>query len=407
MVMCVACSTQRAAESSLLKDQVCCDCAAVFGFLLPPCLCHGECRTNQYFQNLLNYDWEKYTGPGGHWQWKPQHKAGKQSSEELPQIMMLTSDVALLKDPSYLHWVQVYANDTQAFAKDFGQAWYKLMTRSMGPVTRCLGDNVPPPQASALSHPNTAVVLASAWAQFRQAVDYLYFCTEYMPVSTYGLCLPQTACSSFALTTLLCCLQAFQLPLPPPSGRQPNWDLVRSDIVYALNSNTKRGTSALAPDSNAGRSYLGAQFAALAWQCASTYRATDFAGGCNGARIRFEPQKSFWPGNAQLVDAVMAKLQPIKSAHPDLTWADLIVLAGTVAVEQAGGGIGSSSSGGVFKFCSGRTDASNADGTAHLAPRSYISADIAFRDNSVVQGLTGREAVVLAARPRRYGTGRG
>lgn len=113
-------------------------------------------RSNEYFTNLLEFDWEKHKGPGGHWQWRPKHKAGsKNSNDTLPDIMMLTADVALLKDPSYLKWVKVYAADEAALTKDFGNAWYKLMTRSMGPVDRCLGGKkVPPAQVRVLLGPH-------------------------------------------------------------------------------------------------------------------------------------------------------------------------------------------------------------------------------------------------------------
>lgn len=187
---------------------------------------------------------------------------------------------------------------------------------------------------------------------------------------------------------VVCCLvhlQAFQMPLPAPSGKQPDWQKVRADILKAM-------SDPAAP----------AEFASLAWQCASTYRTTDYAGGCNGARIRFPPQKD-WAGNRGLVDSAVARLEPIKKANPDATWADLIVLAGTLALEQASGakpGPGQIVAS-PYSFCPGRTDASSGAGTETLAPRVYPSDDTAFKDNAAVQGITWRDAVVLAARPKR------
>jgi catalase-peroxidase len=119
-------------------------------FLLPA---FAACRSNEYFRNLLNFDWEKHKGPGGHWQWRPKHKPGSsKANSTLPDIMMLTADIALLKDPVYLKWVQHYAGDEKALTNDFGKVWYKLMTRDMGPATRCIGPKVPAAQVSQLDN---------------------------------------------------------------------------------------------------------------------------------------------------------------------------------------------------------------------------------------------------------------
>jgi len=50
---------------------------------------HPTSWTNEYFRNLLNYDWEVHVGPGGHHQWAPKHKPSASASEkaELPKIM--------------------------------------------------------------------------------------------------------------------------------------------------------------------------------------------------------------------------------------------------------------------------------------------------------------------------------
>ena len=110
----------------------------------------------EYWQNLKNYSWEKWVGPGGHWQWRveggatPLAPAPDGMDAKYPNgtepIMMMTSDVSLTYDPDYLEIVRRYADDIAAFDNDFAHAWYKLTTRDMGPVTRCVGADVPPAQ---------------------------------------------------------------------------------------------------------------------------------------------------------------------------------------------------------------------------------------------------------------------
>eukprot|EP00879_Flechtneria_rotunda_P008928 GHRR01009349.1.p1 GENE.GHRR01009349.1~~GHRR01009349.1.p1 ORF type:complete len:337 (+),score=69.54 GHRR01009349.1:1022-2032(+) len=189
-------------------------------------------------------------------------------------------------------------------------------------------------------------------------------------------------------------VQEFQMPLPPPPAQQPCFAKVRADIVKALNTPSR----AIAGDSVDGQPYYGALFSTLAWQCASTFRQTDYFGGCNGARIRFPPQ-SKWPANKGL-DKVLQVLHPVKAEYATLTYADLIVLAGTVAVDQASGSVKDNGSDNGFSFCPGRADASDGKGTETLAPRNYSTIAIESRDNMVVQGLYAWEWVALAARPR-------
>lgn len=133
----------------------------------------------------------------------------------------------------------------------------------------------------------------------------------------------------------------------------------------------------------------GGKFVNLAFRCAETFRETDYRGGCNGARIRFPPE-SDWISNEGTSDA-LELLEPIKTMYPDVSYADLIVLAGQTAVEAAAGD--------AMDYCDGRVDADDAVGSDILAPRVYSPAVVSIEDDMTVKSLTFEQGVSLFARP--------
>ena len=271
---------------------------------------------NDYFNYLVDYEWESWVGPGGHHQWRvkggdgPQAPAADPTSVAKQDIMMLTTDVALKTDPEYKHYVEEFAQNETAFKDAFADAWYKLVTRDVGPATRCAGPNTPKPHA-------------------------------------------------------------FQYALPDPPKNPTKTHHVAKDLRKIIDDKTE------------------GQFIRLAWQCASTFRATDYQGGCNGARIRFPPG-SEWETTAGL-DATLSMLDPIKEKYgKHLSYADLIVLAGTIAAERRGVH--------PIPFCPGRSDAEDGSAWTQLwyGNSEYPTTVDAMIEQYERRGQTAQEFVALS-----------
>src|SRR6056297_1837664 len=101
-----------------------------------------------YLDNLLDYEWAAQKGPGGAWQWLPVDEDLRDTAEDVEgddQVtpMMLTTDIALKRDPDYREIVERFQDNPMEFGINFAKAWYKLTHRDMGPPERFLGPEVP------------------------------------------------------------------------------------------------------------------------------------------------------------------------------------------------------------------------------------------------------------------------
>ncbi|HEX2381366.1 MAG TPA: catalase/peroxidase HPI, partial [Acidimicrobiales bacterium] len=107
---------------------------------------------NGYLDNLYNYDYELTKSPAGAHQWTPKNPEAQgtvpdaQDPSKRHAPMMLTTDLALKLDPIYGPISKRFHENPDQLADAFAKAWYKLLHRDMGPVSRYLGPWVPEPQ---------------------------------------------------------------------------------------------------------------------------------------------------------------------------------------------------------------------------------------------------------------------
>jgi catalase-peroxidase len=259
-----------------------------------------------YLDNLLDYEWEPHKGPGGAWQWQPTDESLHGSAEpahgdEAETPMMLTTDVALKRDPDYREVVERFQDNPMAFGMAFAKAWYKLTHRDMGPPERFLGPEVP---------------------------DEEMLWQDPLPDAEYD-----------------------------PIGDEEAAEL-KAEVL-----DTDLSTS---------------QLAKTAWASASTYRDSDKRGGANGARIRLRPQRDWEVNEPEQLSTVLDTLREVReefnasrSDDTRVSLADLIVLGGNAAVEQAAAEAGYDVE---VPFEPGRVDASqdrtDVDSFEALKPRA-------------------------------------
>ena len=194
----------------------------------------------------------------------------------------------------------------------------------------------------------------------------------------------------------------------------PKENLIWQDPIPALNHPlvTDQDIAALkATLLNSGLSI--SELVSTAWASASTYRESDRRGGANGARIRLAPQRNWEVNNPAQLNKVLAVLEKIqadfnaKSGAKKISMADLIVLAGTAAVEKA-----SNNAGYAVKvpFSAGRMDATQeqtdeksfellepmADGFRNYLKTQYtLSTEELLVDKAQLLTLTAPEMTVL------------
>ena len=119
----------------------------------------------------------------------------------------------------------------------------------------------------------------------------------------------------------------------------PSEELLWQDPIPAPAHTASAETVAAVKQKIADSGLTVSQLVSTAWAAASSYRHSDKRGGANGGRIRLEPQRSWEVNDPQQLAGVITVLEGI-AASSEITFADTVVLAGNVGVEQAAAAAG-------------------------------------------------------------------
>lgn len=132
----------------------------------------------------------------------------------------------------------------------------------------------------------------------------------------------------------------------------------------------------------------------LAWHAAGTYRTIDGRGGSDGGQIRLEPQNS-WPDNANL-DKARRLLWPVKQKYGrNVSWGDLTILAGNVALESMGFE--------TLGFAGGRADDWESDTVYWGSETKWLDADKRFKENNLESPLAAVQMGLIYVNPQGPG----
>jgi catalase-peroxidase len=131
-----------------------------------------------------------------------------------------------------------------------------------------------------------------------------------------------------------------------------------------------------------------------AWHASGTYRTMDGRGGAEGGQIRFEPLNS-WPDNAN-IDKMRRILEPVKQKYGrSVSWGDLIILSGNVALESMGFE--------TFGFAGGRVDDWEADQVYWGKETKWLAADKRFKGDKLESPLAAVQMGLIYVNPEGPG----
>jgi catalase-peroxidase len=304
--------------------------------------------SNNFFENLFKYDWELTKSPAGANQWRPKNGAGK---DTVPDA----------HDPSKHHAPSMLTTD---LSLRFDPAYEK--------ISRRFYEN--PKQF--------ADAFARAWFKLTHR--------DMGPIQRYlGPLVPKE-------------VLVWQDPVPAVDHK-----LINDKDVAALKAKILKSGLSIS------------QLVTTAWASAASFRGSDKRGGANGARIRLEPQKNWAVNNPGELSKVLKKLEAIQKefnsaqgngskAKKQVSLADLIVLGGCAAVEEAAKRAGQNV---TVPFTPGRTDASqkqtDVESFTHMEPkadgfrnylnknRTKLSPEELLVDRAQLLNLTAPEMTVL------------